>query len=173
MAKKVDIKDEMRADSKAMKEMAVAHAKVVLEEPSVGIGHTQVPEGMTIFELTLFQAIDLETDEIIKKLTEMYPETLSGFKEYMIEEFITFCKKQYDYGPGNISVGTQLKDEKEKLISLKGLWFRMSDKISRLFNIILVRDSLESSNESLDDTYLDLAVYSKIAKLVINGHWAK
>ena len=139
----------------------------------VGIGHTQIPEGMTIFELKLYQEIDLETDEIIKKLSEMYPETITGFKEYMLEEFITFCKKQYDYGPGNISVGTQLKTDKEKLISLKGLWFRCNDKVQRLFNIILVRDSLKAVNESVEDAWMDLSVYGKIARLVISGKWSK
>lgn len=142
-------------------------------EKNVGIGHTKVPEGMTIFELKLYQEIDLETDEIIKKLSEMYPETIGGFKEYLIEEFITFCKKQYDYGPGNIAVGTQLKDDKEIMISLKGLWFRMNDKIQRLFNIILVRDSLQAANESVEDAWQDLSVYGKICRLVKDKKWGK
>ena len=143
------------------------------KEKSIGIGHTQSPEGMTTFELKLYQEIDLETDKIIKELAEMYPETVKSFKEYMLEEFITFCKKQYDYGPGNISVGTQLKTDKEILISLRGLWFRMNDKIQRLFNIILVRDSLEATNESIEDAWLDLAVYGKICKLVKYKQWGK
>lgn len=125
------------------------------------------------FELKLETELSSKEKDIIEELTKMYPETVGGFKEYLLEEFVTFCKKQYDYGPSNISVGTQLKNEKEKLISLKGLWFRISDKVNRLFNIILVRDSLNASNESLDDTYLDLSVYSKIAKLVIHDHWGK
>lgn len=134
---------------------------------------TNIPKNHVEFKLELIKPIPQEHLKIIEELSEMYPETIIGFQEYMMDEFITFCRKQYDYGPGNISVGTQLKTEKEKLISLKGLWFRMSDKINRLFNIILIRDSIESSNESLNDTYLDLAVYSKIAKLVISGRWAK
>lgn len=138
----------------------------------VGI-HTNVPEGLVVFELKLYQEIDLETDEIIKKLTEMYPETITGFKEYMLEEFITFCKKQYDYGPGNISVGTQLKTDKEVMISLKGLWFRINDKVQRLFNIILVRDTLETANESVEDAWLDLSVYGKICRLVKDKKWGK
>jgi HD superfamily phosphohydrolase len=139
---------------------------------NVGI-HTNVPEGSVVFELKLFQEIDLETDEIIKKLSEMYPETVTGFKEYMLEEFIIFCKKQYDYGPGNISVGTQLKDDKEIMISLKGLWFRINDKAQRLFNLILVRDTLKTTNESVEDAFLDLSVYGKIARLVMSGKWSK
>ncbi len=140
------------------------------KEKSVG---TQIPEGMTIFELKLYQETDLETDNIIKELVEMYPETVKSFKEYMLEEFITFCKKQYDYGPGNISVGTQLKTDKEVMISLKGLWFRINDKVQRLFNIILVRDTLQTANESVEDAWLDLAVYGKICRLVKHKQWGK
>ena len=111
--------------------------------------------------------------EIIDKLTEKYPETINGFKNYMIEEFVTFCKKQYDYGHSNIAVGTQLKTDKEIMISLKGIWFRMNDKIQRLFNIILIRDSLETTNESVEDAWLDLSVYSKICRLVKDKKWGK
>ena len=126
-----------------------------------------------IFELKLSQEVDSQTIEIIEELTKLYPETIKGFKEYMMEEFITFCKKQYDYGPGNISVGTQLKNEKEIMISLKGLWFRINDKAQRLFNLILVRDTLKTTNESVEDAFLDLSVYGKIARLVMNGKWSK
>jgi len=142
-------------------------------EAIVGFASTRVPKENPVFELKLYQETNAETIEIIEKLTEMYPETVGGFKEYMLEEFITFCKKQYDYGPGNISVGTQLKTDKEKMISLKGLWFRCNDKIQRLFNIILVRDTLVATNESVEDAWMDLSVYGKIARLVMSGRWSK
>jgi hypothetical protein len=125
------------------------------------------------YEITLTADATERDIEIIDKLTEMYPETVGGFKQYMAEEFVTFCKKQYDYGPGNIAVGTQLKDEKEKMISLKGLWFRVNDKVQRLFNIILVRDTLVATNESVEDAWMDLSVYGKIARLVMSGKWSK
>jgi len=125
------------------------------------------------FELILSDIISDEYITIIGELEQMYPETVMEFKKCMLEEFVTFCKKQYDYGPGNISVGTQLKDEKEILISLKGIWFRTNDKIQRLFNMILVRDSLETTNESVDDAWMDLSVYGKIARIVMTGKWAK
>ena len=44
--------------------------------------------------------------------------------------------KQHDYGPGNISVGTQLQTSDEIKLSLTGLWFRMNDKITKIKNII-------------------------------------
>jgi len=143
------------------------------KEGNVGFASTKVPNDKVVFTLELLQQVDVETIEIIDKLTEMYPETVKGFKEYMLEEFIIFCRKQYDYGPGNISVGTQLKNEKEKMISLKGLWFRCNDKVQRLFNIILVRDTLVATNESVEDAWMDLSVYGKIARLVMSGKWSK
>jgi hypothetical protein len=142
-------------------------------EAIIGFASTKPPKENPVFELKLYQETNAETIEIIEKLTEMYPETVGGFKEYMLEEFITFCKKQYDYGPGNISVGTQLKTDKEKMISLKGLWFRCNDKVQRLFNILLVRDTLVATNESVEDAWMDLSVYGKIARLVMSGRWSK
>jgi hypothetical protein len=144
------------------------------KEKNVGLASTNVPNMEKLkFELLLSKETDAVSIEIIDKLTEMYPETVEAFKDEMLEEFITFCKKQYDYGPGNISVGTQLQTDKEVMISLKGLWFRMNDKIQRLFNIILVRDSLNAANESVEDAWQDLAVYGKICKLVKHKQWGK
>ena len=147
--------------------------KSVVNDPNVGFASTNIPKDEVTFTLELHQIVSRETAEIIEKLSHMYPETIGGFKEYILEEFITFCRKQYDYGPGNIAVGTQLKDDKEIMISLKGLWFRCNDKIQRLFNIILVRDSLHAINESVEDAWMDLSVYGKIARLVINKKWSK
>jgi len=147
--------------------------QAIKDEDVCGIATIPATERFQTFKLELMTELPTEHIDIIEKLTNMYPETIEGFKEYMIEEFTTFCKKQYDYGPGNISVGTQLKDEKEIMISLKGLWFRMNDKIQRLFNIILVRDSLEATNESVEDAWQDLAVYGKICRLVKDKKWAK
>jgi len=134
---------------------------------------TEVKTKLNKYEIVLTANATEKEIEIVQKLTEMYPETVGGFKEYMAEEFVTFCKKQYDYGPGNIAVGTQLKDQKEIMISLKGLWFRMNDKIQRLFNIIMVRDSLEAANESVEDAWQDLSVYGKICRLVKDKKWGK
>jgi hypothetical protein len=152
----------------------MAKKSMILEDDNnVGLARTHVPNNKVVFTLELHQQVDAETIEIIDKLTEMYPETVGGFKQYVMEEFVTFCRKQYDYGPGNIAVGTQLKNEKEKMISLKGLWFRCNDKIQRLFNIILVRDTLVATNESVEDAWMDLSVYGKIARLVMSGRWSK
>lgn len=125
------------------------------------------------FKLELTTQLSQKQLDIINELEKLYPQTIAEFKNLLLKEFITFCEKQYDYGPGNIAVNTQLKNEKEILISLKGIWFRVNDKIQRLFNIILVRDSLNTTNESVEDSWKDLSVYGKIARIVMLGKWGK
>ena len=46
------------------------------------------------------------------------------------------CRKQHDYGPQNVAVGSLLKTKEDIKLSLLGLWFRMNDKIERIENII-------------------------------------
>ena len=70
-------------------------------------------------------------------LEDAYPEMIAEFKKIQKEQFDLFCRKQHDYGPGNISVGTQLLTEADIRLSLTGLWFRMNDKIQRLKTMLL------------------------------------
>ena len=42
----------------------------------------------------------------IEYIEEHYPETAKAFQEIQYEQYETFCKKQMDYGPSNISMGT-------------------------------------------------------------------
>ena len=123
--------------------------------------------------LTQDEELSKEDSLIILKLESMYPQTMEQFKSMLLEEYLTFARKQFDYGPGNISVGQDLKNDDEILISLSGLFYRMNDKIQRIFNIVLKRRTLEATNESLADAYLDLSVYGKIARLVLKGVWGK
>ena len=125
------------------------------------------------YELNLLTELSEKDIEVIQTMEKNYPQTTSSFKHYLLEEYIVFCKKQSDYGTGNIAVGTQLKTIKEIMVSLEGVWFRMNDKMQRLFNIILIKETLEANNESVEDSYRDLAVYSKIARVVKSGMWAK
>ena len=99
-----------------------------------------------------------------------YPETTSEFKRIMQEQYELFCKKQLDYGPGNIAVGTNLQTEQEKDVALMGVWFRMSDKIQRLKNMVVL-GSTNVHNESIEDSYKDLSNYSVICQIVKNGKW--
>ena len=54
-----------------------------------------------------------------------------------------------DYGPSNISVGTNLDTEADVKLSLTGLWFRMNDKIQRIKNLLMNNQKI--NNEPLED----------------------
>ncbi len=102
---------------------------------------------------------------------ETYPEMMEEYKRIMWEQYETFCKKQRNYGPGNISVGTALETPDDVKLSLTGLWFRMNDKIQRIVNI--VNNQVEPNNESLEDSWTDLSNYSIISMLVHRNKWGK
>ena len=108
----------------------------------------------------------------IKLCEEKYPETTAEFKKILNEQYEIFCKKQMNYGPDNISVGTRLETPEEIKLSQTGLWFRMNDKIQRLKQLVLLGKE-DTVGESVEDTYQDLSVYNIIAQIVIRGKWAK
>lgn len=112
------------------------------------------------------------TAEVIKEMEEKYPEMTSEFKKIMEEQYETFCLKQKNYGPNNISVGTNLSTHDDVKLSLTGLWFRMNDKINRLKQLVIFNHA-DVVGESAEDTYQDLSVYGIIAQIVSRGKWAK
>ena len=109
--------------------------------------------------------------DAISFITEKYPETTKMFQDMQFEQWELFCKKQKDYGPKNISVGSNLETEEEVKLALTGLWFRMIDKMQRFQQIVI--NNQEPENESLMDTFMDLANYAIIAQLVKEKVWGK
>ena len=103
---------------------------------------------------------------------EKYPQSTKEFKKILDEMYVTFCKKQRNYGPGNISVGSNLETEDDKKIALTGLWFRKNDKIQRLLQLV-VKGQPDEVGENIQDTYEDLSVYGIISQIVQRGKWAK
>jgi hypothetical protein len=101
-----------------------------------------------------------------------YPQTTKEFKKILDEMYVTFCKKQRNYGPGNISVGTPLETKDDVKLSLTGLWFRVNDKVQRLKQLVVLGQP-DEVGESIQDTYEDLSVYGVIAQIVQRGKWAK
>jgi hypothetical protein len=110
--------------------------------------------------------------DAVKYCEENYPETTSEFKKILKEQYTLFCKKQMNYGPDNISVGTRLSTPEEVKLSQTGLWFRMNDKIQRLKQLVLLGKE-DTVGESVMDTYSDLSVYGIIAQIVVKGKWGK
>ena len=109
--------------------------------------------------------------DAISFITKKYPETTKMFQDMQFEQWELFCKKQKDYGPKNISVGSNLETEEEVKLALTGLWFRMNDKMQRFQQIVI--NNQEPENESLTDTFMDLANYALIAQLVKEKVWGK
>ena len=109
--------------------------------------------------------------DAISFINKKYPETSKMFQDMQFEQWELFCKKQKDYGPKNISVGTNLETEEEVKLALTGLWFRMNDKMQRFQQIVI--NNQEPENESLMDTFMDLANYALIAQLVKEKAWGK
>jgi hypothetical protein len=97
----------------------------------------------------------------------------SGFKQVPIVPFDELVYKYYgdnadlllskhaDYGPKNISQSPGGP--------LNGLRVRMWDKIARINN--LIDSGVSPENESLKDSFQDLANYATIAMLVIDNNW--
>ena len=110
---------------------------------------------------------------VVEQMELEWPEMTQEFKQIQRERYELFLHKQHDYGPGNISVGTQLQTEDEIHLSLTGLWFRMNDKIQRLKNLLMSGRENAVEGEPLEDAYLDVSNYGIMATIVSRGKWGK
>ena len=128
--------------------------------------------GLKKEENTEEQSINYNSLEAIHHIEENYPETADEFKRLQNEQYALFCKKQMDYGPSNIAMGTDLKTDEEKRLSKIGLIVRINDKVQRLINLV-IKNNREAQNEPTIDAFKDLACYGIIAQIVQNGKWGK
>lgn len=81
-----------------------------------------------------------------------------AFKSECEELLQIFLQKHKDYGKGNIL-------EIEEL----GIAFRAAEKVSRLKNLLSKKET--ATNEPIEDSWHDLAVYSIIAMLYRKGYF--
>ena len=109
---------------------------------------------------------------VVEQMEKEWPEMTKEFKRLQREQYELFLRKQHDYGPGNISVGTMLQTADEVHLSLTGLWFRMNDKIQRLKNMLMSKRE-SAVDEPMEDAYLDVSNYGIMATIVKNGKWGK
>ena len=116
--------------------------------------------------------VESDNHPVVEQMEEEWPEMTMEFKRLQREQYELFCRKQHDYGPGNISVGTNLQTKDEIHLSLTGLWFRMNDKIQRL-KTLLLSGRETAVGEPLEDAYLDVSNYGIMATIVKNGKWGK
>ena len=114
-----------------------------------------------------------KSTDIVSMMEEEWPQMTAEFRRLQREQYELFLHKQHDYGPGNISVGTQLQTPEEIQLSLTGLWFRMNDKIQRLKNLLMSGRGNAVEGEPLEDAFLDVSNYGIMATIVKNGKWGK
>ena len=88
----------------------------------------------------------------------LFEEDVRGLADANVEILL---KKHEDYGPLNIANAPGG--------ALNGLRVRMHDKLARINH--LIDNDVEPENESLYDSFLDLANYALIAQLVLEGNW--
>jgi hypothetical protein len=120
----------------------------------------------------MINGYQFKNQAIVEQIEREYPQMMAEYKKIMMEQYETFCLKQSNYGPGNISVGTSLATPEDVKLSLTGLWFRMNDKIQRLKQLVVLGKQ-DNVGEAVEDTFQDLSVYGVICQLVNRGKWAK
>jgi hypothetical protein len=116
--------------------------------------------------------IEDEINQTITIFEEEYPELSQEFKEIQKEMYEMFAAKHMDYGLQNISLGGDLTNENDKKFSLTGLTIRLTDKISRLRNL-LTNGRNFVKGEGMEDTFIDIANYGIIGMLVGRDKWKK
>ena len=138
----------------------------VLKEAKTKIEYETVGDGDTLIHTKR------GAKTIIQQMEEEWPQMTAEFRRLQREQYELFLYKQHDYGPGNISVGSQLQTPEEVKLSLTGLWFRMNDKIQRL-KTLLMGGRESAVDEPIEDAFLDVSNYGIMATIVKNGKWGK
>ena len=101
-----------------------------------------------------------------------YPELSEENKRISEEMYEMFARKHMDYGLNNIALGGDLTNAEDKKFSLTGLAIRLTDKISRLKNL-LINGKNYVRGEGMEDTFIDIANYGIIGLLVGRDKWKK
>ena len=117
--------------------------------------------------------MDDEINQIITIFEEEYPELSNEFMIIQEEQYEMFARKHLDYGLNNIALGGDIvNNSDDKKFSLTGLAIRLTDKISRLRNL-MVNGRNYVKGEGMEDTFIDIANYGIIGLLVGRDKWMK
>jgi len=109
----------------------------------------------------------------VEKFENEYPELSEEFTNIQQEQYEMFARKHLDYGLNNIALGGDIvNNSDDKQFSLTGLCIRLTDKISRLKNL-LVNGRSFVEGEGMEDTFIDIANYGIIGLLVGRDKWKK
>lgn len=93
-----------------------------------------------------------------KKSTQSPTYLDEAFEHVSDELLLMFLKKHKDYGKGNILANKEL-----------GIAMRISEKVERLKHLLM--SSQDPENESIEETWVDIAVYAVIGVLYRRGHF--
>lgn len=152
----------------------MSHALFMLpnweQSKGASIEHRWAKElGIPIFYA--IENIDIITSHFFgpHSIWEKCPKQVHGFLKTVSNMFRVHLRKNQDYSPYNVLCTGEI-----------GLMTRVWDKVSRLmslqgFDIMTgkLNPKREPNNESIDDTILDLGVYSIIWQLVRKESWGK
>lgn len=117
--------------------------------------------------------MDDEVNQTITIFEEEYPDLSNEFIKIQAEMYAMFAAKHMDYGLNNIALGGDIvNNSNDKQFSLTGLCIRLTDKISRLKNL-LVNGRSFVKGEGMEDTFIDIANYGIIGLLVGRDKWKK
>ena len=111
--------------------------------------------------------------DVVSYMENKYPEMTKEFRTIQKEQYELFLRKQHDYGPQNVAVGSLLKTKEDIKLSLLGLWFRIQDKTERIKTLLMRDDKNSVQDEPVVDSYNDISVYGIMAQVVSRGKWAK
>lgn len=105
----------------------------------------------------------LEREALAEQKEAAFTEFAAIVQSYFDDNAALLLRKHRDYGAKNIADSPGG--------ALNGLRVRMHDKLARINH--LLDSGNEPENESLRDSFIDLANYATIALLVIDGKWDK
>ena len=122
-------------------------------------------------------------DSVIRDIEEKYPECIDELLQNFDKAYKLWCRKQSDYGDGNIKLGLDISSTKpttnthDLLLAQLGIVIRMNDKIQRLLNIhkksIFKNEGISVGNESIEDTCIDLMNYANMLLVLSKDKWGK
>lgn len=112
----------------------------------------------------------MSTDDVIKHMEATYPEMTGEFKKIMKEQYELFCKKQMNYGKGNIMLGGDINNDADVKTAIMGIAIRVNDKANRLITLT-VKGEKDAVNEAVTDTFQDMSIYGIIAQIINNKKW--
>ena len=116
---------------------------------------------------------EYDPTDVVGYMENTYPEMTQEFRQIQKEQYELFLRKQHDYGPQNVAVGSLLKTTEDIKLSLLGLWFRMNDKIERMKTLLLRNGNNVVEGEPVTDSFSDVSNYGVMAQVVARGKWAK